>query len=210
MFRIRRIYDSSLQTNREAINQVKEILHDQFPGLHKDDIGKINDQLVDPLKHRFRSILLVAEDSRRQVRGFALLMHATDLNFSYLDFISAARLATGRGIGSALYDKVREEALELGMIGVFFECLPDDPALCREKEVLKQNRARLRFYERYGARPIGNTAYETPLNEESDCPPYLVFDGLGRNKPLPRRPGQGNSPGNPGKKIRQYLPGILY
>ncbi len=186
MFRIRSIYDSSLPSNVEAIEQVKRILHDQFPGLDENDIAKINDQLVNPLKHRFRTILFVADDSSRRVKGFALLMHATDLNFCYLDFISAARFVTGRGIGSALYDKIREEALALGTIGIFFECLPDDPALCRDREVLKQNASRLRFYERYGIRPVNNTAYETPVREGDDCPPYLMFDGLGQGKPLPR------------------------
>jgi acetoin utilization deacetylase AcuC-like enzyme/GNAT superfamily N-acetyltransferase len=186
MFRIRRIYDSSLPSSIEAIEQVKKILRDQFSGLDENDIAKINDQLVNPLKHRFRSILFVADDSSRRVKGFALLMHATDMNFCYLDFISAARFVTGRGIGSALYDKVREETLALGAIGLFFECLPDDPALCRDREVLRQNASRLRFYERYGVRPVSNTAYETPVREGGDCPPYLMFDGLGLDKPLPR------------------------
>ncbi|MBN2243984.1 MAG: histone deacetylase family protein [Acidobacteria bacterium] len=186
MFRIRRIYDSSLPSSIDAIEQVKKILHDQFPGVDEKDIAKINDQLVNPLKHRFRSILFVADDSSRRVKGFALLMHAADLDFCYLDFISAARFVTGRGIGSALYDKVREEALALGAVGIFFECLPDDPALCRDGQVLKQNASRLRFYERYGVRPVCNTAYETPVREGGDCPPYLMFDGLGLGRPLSR------------------------
>ena len=44
--------------------------------------------------------------------------------------------------------------------------------------------ARLRFYERYGAYPIINTAYETPLKSEEDNPPYLVFDNLGQGTEL--------------------------
>lgn len=184
MFRIRRIYEATLPANLETIGQVQAILRDQFPGVAEEDIAKIKDQLANPLKHRFRTILYVADDSGRRVKGFALLMHATDLNFCYLDYISAARFITGRGIGSALYDKVREEAHALGTMGVFFECLPDDPALCRDPEVLKQNASRLKFYERYGVRPICNTAYETPVTEGGDCPPYLMFDGLGTGKPL--------------------------
>ncbi|MCJ7594801.1 MAG: histone deacetylase family protein, partial [Desulfobacterales bacterium] len=53
--------------------------------------------------------------------------------------------------------------------------------------VLKQNVARLRFYERYGALPIVKTAYETPLKPEYDCPPYLVYDNLGQTGGLPRQ-----------------------
>ncbi len=64
--------------------------------------------------------------------------------------------------------------------------MPDHPALCASPEVPKQNASRLRFYERYGARPIVNTAYETPLTPESRDPPYLVFDDLGRSIALPR------------------------
>ena len=61
------------------------------------------------------------------------------------------------------------------------ECLPDDDKLCIDKSGIKQNRARLSFYERYGARPIIGTKYETPVNPGDDCPPYLVFDDLGND-----------------------------
>ncbi|MBE0617060.1 MAG: histone deacetylase family protein [Proteobacteria bacterium] len=185
MFAIRRVYDCSIPSDQDAVAQVQEILRTQFPLLDGEDIRKISEQLQDPLKFRFRAILFVAADGR-QVKGFALVLHAPDLQFCYLDFISAAQKRTGGGLGSILYERVREEALRLGCIGLFFECLPDDPALCLDPEVLKQNAARLRFYERYGARPIANTKYETPLKPEGDCPPYLVFDNLGRGSRLSR------------------------
>jgi acetoin utilization deacetylase AcuC-like enzyme len=186
MFRIRRVFDDVLPVNREAMNQVQAILRDQFPALAPADIDKIPDLLRNPIKHRFRAILFVAEDGRGTVKGFALLSHDPGLNFCYLDYISAAPGVTGGGIGGALYGCLREEALSLGVRGIFFECLPDDPALCRDPELLAQNRARLRFYEPYGARPIAGTAYETPLKPQEDNPPYLVFDDLGRNLPLER------------------------
>ena len=181
MFRIRQIYDSSLPINRDAIAQAQQILRSQFNALPEEDINKLPDQLNDPLHYRFRSILLVADDSKGNIKGFALLMHAPDLNFCYLDFISAAKHTTGRGIGSILYEAVREQALQLNILGLFFECLPDEPVLCKDPATLDQNIARLRFYERYGATPIINTAYETPVNPGDDCPPYLVFDDLGQN-----------------------------
>ena len=71
-------------------------------------------------------------------------------------------------------------------LGVFFECLPDDPGLCRDPEVCRQNVSRLRFYEHFGAVPIVGTGYETPVKPDDDNPPYLVFDGLGRQAPLRR------------------------
>jgi len=186
MFRIRRIFDDTTPTNIEALKQVRTILREQFPALDESDIEKIPDLLRNPLKHRFRAILYVVEDHRATVNGFALVSHDSQLRFFYLDYISAAAQATGGGIGGALYERLREEALLLDCRGIFFECLPDDPVLCRDPEILRQNESRLKFYEQYGARPIIGTAYETPVKEGGDNPPYLVFDDLGRNLLLSR------------------------
>ena len=187
MFRIRRIYDAVLPVNQQAISQVQEILKSQFPDLDRKDIKKLPDQLTNPLKYRFRSILSVAEGSKGDIKGFALLLHAPDLNFCYLEYISAAKKMTGRGIGGALYERIRNEARALGVIGIFMECLPDDALLCRDAAVLSQNKARLKFYEHYGARPISGSAYETPVKSGDDNPPYLVFDGLGETTTLPQQ-----------------------
>jgi len=187
MFRIRRVFDDSFPVNREAVSQVQQILRDQFPQLAKYDVDKIPELLLNPLKHRFRSIVYVAEDPHGMIKGFALLSHDAQLKFCYLDYISAAKNITGGGIGGALYEYVREEALSLGVYGIFFECLPDDPQLCKDPEILKQNRARLKFYESYQAYPIVGTAYETPVKpEDADNPPYLVCDPLGQEQPLPK------------------------
>ena len=190
MFRIRRIYDDTLPINKDAIAQIEQILRQQFNDLSEAEIKILPEQLRNPLKYRFRSILFVADDNKGRVKGFALLYHVVDLNFCYLDFLSAAPQRTGGGIGGALYENVREASLHFSGEGLFFECLPDDPKLCSDPNVLKQNIARLRFYERYGARPVCNTAYETPLKPEDDCPPYLVWDDLGTNKSLRREKAQ--------------------
>jgi len=186
VFRIRRVFDDTLAIDRAAVQEVERILRQQFGALAPEEIASLPAKLADPLKHRFRSVLFVADDMRYQVKGFALLQHAPDLAFCFLDYISVDPKATAGGIGGALYQRVREEARSMGAIGIFMECLPDDPRLCANDRILRQNLARLRFYEPYGARPIVNTAYETPLTPASDCPPYLVFDGLGRGKPLRR------------------------
>jgi acetoin utilization deacetylase AcuC-like enzyme/GNAT superfamily N-acetyltransferase len=191
MFRIRRIHDDTAPADKQVLTQVESILRSQFPGLEEEDFHKLAGQLRDPLRHRFRSVLFVAEDARSQLKGFALLMYAPDLHFAYLDFISAAPGRTGGGVGGALYDRVREEARALDVVGLFFECLPDDPSLSSDPEIRAQNASRLRFYERYGAFPIANTAYETPVTPGSDNPPYLVFDDLGSGEPLPRDTARG-------------------
>jgi acetoin utilization deacetylase AcuC-like enzyme len=187
MFRIHKIFDVTTPTNRQLLSQVQAMLRVQFDGLSEKDIAKLPSQLANPMKFRFRSILLVAEDGNAFVRGFAMLQHAPDLNFCYLDYICAGRGDTGGGIGGALYSRAREEAFQLGVIGIFMECLPDAPELSPNPDIRKQNIARLRFYERFGARPLHNTAYETPLSEDSADPPYLVYDDLGQHeRPLRR------------------------
>jgi acetoin utilization deacetylase AcuC-like enzyme len=187
MFRIHKIFDVTTPSNRQLLSQVQAMLRVQFEGLSEKDIAKLPSQLANPLKFRFRSILLVAEDGQTTVRGFAMLQHAPDLKFCYLDYICAGRGDTGGGIGGALYARARDEAYQLGVVGIFMECLPDTPELSPDPAIRKQNVARLRFYERYGARPLANTAYETPLTENISDPPYLVYDDLGQHeRPLRR------------------------
>jgi acetoin utilization deacetylase AcuC-like enzyme/GNAT superfamily N-acetyltransferase len=184
MFRIVRIFDDIIPTDRDAIAQVQSILRQEFKLVPTEEIDKLRDKLRNPLRYRLRHIIHVAEGHLRRVKGFSIMAHAPDLKFCFLDYISAATGMTGRGIGGALYEQLREEARSLGVIGLFFECLPDDPKLCPNPELLKENAARLRFYERYGARPIINTEYETPLKAGEPCAPYLAFDDLGQKKPL--------------------------
>ncbi|MFZ3048907.1 MAG: acetylpolyamine amidohydrolase [Desulfatirhabdiaceae bacterium] len=184
MIRIRRVSDNTTRVNREVLQQVQDILKEQFPSLTSLDIEKIPDLLMNPMKHHFRFILYVLEGFRGTVKAFALISHEPHLKFCYLDYISTARHAVDGGFGGALYETVREQAISLGATGLFFECLPDDPELCKDPAMLRQNKARLRFYEQYGARPIINTAYETSVTLGDDNPPYLVLDDLGLGKPL--------------------------
>ncbi|MEJ2038178.1 MAG: GNAT family N-acetyltransferase [Desulfosarcinaceae bacterium] len=160
MLKIRRIYDDVLPVNREILKQVQQILRTRFQEVTEDEIALIGEKLRNPFKQRFRTILLVAENLRRRVLGFAMLLHEPEIKFCYLDWIALAKGTTGGGLGSALYDRVRIEASGLNALGLFFECLPDDPQECPEEGLIRENRSRLRFYERYGARPIINTGYD--------------------------------------------------
>ena len=180
MFRIRGIFGDHLPSSQSALTQVQAILRSQFPQLREEVVREIPERLRNPMKFKFRSSLFVAEGAKFQVKGFALVAHDPELNFCYLDYLATARSMPDRGIGGAIYERVRQEALLLQAVGLFFECLPDDPLLCSDSVVLKQNAARLRFYERYGARPVTNTAYETPITPQSANPPFLMFDGLGQ------------------------------
>jgi acetoin utilization deacetylase AcuC-like enzyme len=56
---------------------------------------------------------------------------------------------------------------------------PDDPALEPDPARRRENRARITFYERYGARVIAGTDYEKTRPGREQGEPYLVFDPLG-------------------------------
>ncbi len=181
VFKIRKITDTYLPSNVTAVKQVFDILRIHFPTVSEEKISDILEQMKDPLKYRFSTMIFVAEDGRSNVKGFAIMFFMPDKNFCFLDYIAVTPGRISSGVGGAIYERIREEAQMLKSIGIFMECLPDDEKLCVDKSGIKQNKARLAFYERYGARPIIGTKYETPVNPEDDCPPYLVFDDLGND-----------------------------
>ena len=186
MFRIRRIYDDVLPVNKEAIPQVQEIFRQHFSAVRPEEVEGLVEKLRNPFKQQYRSVLFVAERQRMRVMGFGFLMHQPELDFCYLDFIAAASDMTGRGIGGALYHRLRQEAKSLGVRGLFCECLPDDPEECEDANQLAENIARLRFYERFDVRPIVGTSYQMPIQPGERGMPFLMFDGLDRREPLRR------------------------
>lgn len=185
VFRIRRLGEIVTDADRRDLTLVLKTLQDRLPGIPKAEIDAIPDRLRDPFGHGFRALLFLAEDLRGTHRGFALILHAPDQRFAYLDYLAVTRARGSSGIGGALYEHVRDAVRELGCIGLFFECLPDDPAACSQPEYARSNAARLRFYERFGARPIVGTDYERPLRPGQRDMPHLVFDDLGSGRPLP-------------------------
>lgn len=178
MFRIRRVHDDVARRDAETIGEVQAILRSQFSWLSEVEVMELSERLRNPVTAKFRSLLLVAEH-RTSTAGFALLMIAPDLRFAFLDLISTAKSQTGRGLGTLLYERVREESRLLGAEGLYFECLPDSPEAVSNPADLPANQARLRFYESFGARPIIRTAYETPVNPGDTDLPHLVLDDLG-------------------------------
>jgi acetoin utilization deacetylase AcuC-like enzyme/GNAT superfamily N-acetyltransferase len=184
MFRIRKLYDTVSNANRDTVAQVLDILRVQFPKARKEDFEKIPQQLHDPITYRYRSILFVAENGKGKVRGFAMLLHLPDIQIGCLELISAAPGRTGGGVGGILYEQVREEALFLKLKGLFFECSVDEPEVITDPVLLAQNRARMKFYERLGVRPIMNTVYASPLNPGDQDLYYLMLDDLGRKAPM--------------------------
>jgi acetoin utilization deacetylase AcuC-like enzyme/GNAT superfamily N-acetyltransferase len=183
MIRIHRIYSSVAPDDRLRIEQVQTIFRSNFAYV-QDYADQIPDLLDRPFKHRSRAMLLVSETTGRRVTGFSLFLHFPEINSSFLDFIAAASGHQGGGVGGALFEATREQLQALGSRGLYLEALPDDPALVASAEALAQNRRTLRFYERYGVRPIVGTEYDRATRGLQAG--YLLFDGLGRSEPLGR------------------------
>ena len=189
MFRIRRIYDDVLPANKQSIREVQQIFAEQFAAAPPEDAANLEERLRNPFRSRFNTILHVAENARGRVLGFAIALHEPVIHFCWLDYIATAKGIVGRGVGAAIYEHVRDETLGLAASGLFFESLPDEPARCRDPKICRQNAARLRFYETYGARPIIGTEYEAPLpGGSADNTPHLMFDGLYREPVLALNP----------------------
>ncbi len=187
MFSIRRIHDPDSPRNRAAVEAVQALLKSRFPDIRHEEISGLPDKLLNPFLQRFLAVLYVAERPRTyRVDGFALVLREPTLKFSYLDFIASATNTWG-GVGNALYERVRDDARAGGAKGLFFECLPDERGACSDARLHAENAARLRFYERWNARPIVGTDYERPVNPGDDCMPHLVCDTLGNDGALRKR-----------------------
>jgi len=187
MFRIRRILDDVTPFDRRLIAEVQKILRAQFVGGTPDaDAEALPKLLRAPPGTPYRAVLLVADDLQGRARGFALAWHFPAARFVFLDYLAAGRRLTGGGIGGALYEALREEAVAVGAIGIFFECAPDVRAECASEAEYRANVARLRFYERYGARVVEGTNFRLPLPAGATGMPHLVVDLLGREAPLRR------------------------
>ncbi|MCB9706785.1 MAG: histone deacetylase family protein [Myxococcales bacterium] len=187
MFSIQRLADLAAPRDRSRLEQVQELFRAAFP-----DVAEYADTLASQLRRahrkRYQLVLMTFEDGRGRVRGFALAHYHSDLAFAYLDYIvGSTSAAAGGGRGGALYEALQETVKGLGARDLFMDVPPDDPEKVADPARLKGNRARLRFYERHGARPIIGTEYDgpPPLGQDYD-PPFLVYDPLGSEEPLSR------------------------
>jgi acetoin utilization deacetylase AcuC-like enzyme/GNAT superfamily N-acetyltransferase len=197
MIRFRRLFDTATELDRRHLEGVQRIFRAAFPydPSYAERIGSL---LARRAELDFDPVILVAEDAQQQAIGFALIFFFPELKYGYLDYIASDPGRRERGIGDALYEATRELMLNRDARGLFLDVPPDEPALLKDRERLPVNRKRLRFYERYGARPIVGTSYETtvtPANEGYFT--FLVFDALDRPAALRR------------SDLRKVIPRIL-
>ena len=191
------IFDADLEPRRMA--EVQRIFRSYFGTAYANYAETIPDLLRRQSELGLRTILITAEDPRRrQVVAFALALHYLDINATLLDFIVVDPTVRQRGIGGALYEALREYLQRLRTTGLYLEVRPDTADLEPDPARRRENRARIRFYERYGARVIAGTAYEQQRPGRAEGEPYLMFDSLG----TPRLPA--------GAEVRAMISTILH
>jgi len=171
------IPDRKTVANKKAIKSVQEILKAQFPGLEDEFIGNLPMNIFGGKKQGVSYRLFVSRSPKTGINGFMIYSFFPRYNFYYLDNMAAAPGRTGQGIGGGLYGFLRQEAKRNDALGIFYECISDNPATASRPEINRNNQARLKFYERYGARPIANNLYHLKVKDSGNSA-LLVFDPL--------------------------------
>lgn len=186
MIRFHRVVDPSRPVEWRRLTAAQNIYQRAFPG-YPQYAERIAHLVRSPHKRDFEPILLVAEGAKARVRAFSLSFYFPDLRAAYLDYLASDPGRRARGLGGAVYEATREMLVVKGAQGMFFDVLTDDPNLINKTQDLRKNIRTLRFYERFGARPIAGTLYESLVTAANrGWLTYLVYDPLGRSAPLSR------------------------
>ena len=168
------------ERSMRTIEQIQKILSGQFPTARVKDIQEIPDRLENPKFYGYQTSVLAARNNNNEVCGFAILLNFTQPHFSWLEYIAVAPGLNGTGIGSELYHQAQCETLKSEQKAIFFECCVDDAELIDNLITLSQNRARMKFYEKHGARPILHNDYPKPAFPGDQDLYYLMYDSLGK------------------------------
>jgi acetoin utilization deacetylase AcuC-like enzyme/ribosomal protein S18 acetylase RimI-like enzyme len=183
MFRISHIIGVHRQHDRRCLEEIRELFEAAFPD-YASDPEYIPRKLNEQAARGIPAILLAAHGDGDRVIGFALADYFASIDYAYLDFIVTGAERRGRGQGGALYEALREDMIARGAKGLFFEVPTDDPKQVAGSAILRANKARLRFYERYGARPVMGTLYDQPIRPGNPPEPRLLYDSLYATAPL--------------------------
>lgn len=185
MFRISYVIGTHREADRRSLAEIDRLFAAAFPEVADDPNYSIARKLDDQTSRGTPCILLAAHGSNDRIAGFALADIYETLGYAYLDFIVTEADQRGRGLGGALFEALREELIIRGTTGLFLEVPTDDPSQVATAADLKSNKSRLRFYERYGARPILGTLYDQPIRPGNPPEPRLLYDPLESTEPLP-------------------------
>jgi acetoin utilization deacetylase AcuC-like enzyme/GNAT superfamily N-acetyltransferase len=183
MFRISHVLGAHRQYDRRRLAEIQALFATAFPDLGREG-NYVAEKLSSAGARGYPTILLVAHGPGDRVIGFALADYFESIGYAYLDFIVTEARRRGRGLGGALYEALREDLIARGASGLLLEAPTDDPAQVTDPAHLRANRARLRFYERYGALPIVGTLYDQPIRPGVKAEPRLLYDPLASDSHL--------------------------
>lgn len=187
MFRIRRVHDAVSPQNQLALSSVLHIYQEAF-SYYPQYATRIAEFLKFTSEQEFEVVLLVAEGRKDRILGFALSFYFPRQRYGYLDYILASPKRNTRGYGTALYEATCEYLLQRKGKGLFMDVPTDEVDLLVDKSELRVNQRRLAFYERFGARPMINSLYESTWNKANQgFFTYLVYDDLEHGKNPSRR-----------------------
>lgn len=186
MIRFRRIHDLSSEGDRLAFDEARYLFREAFP--HEPEAIERIERLVRKRGEiGFEPLLLLSEDRRARVTGLSFVFYFSAIRFGYLQYIASDPKRSARGIGGALYEATRELLIAKRALGLFLDVPPDDPAKLDDQVRLQVNRARIRFYERYGVRVIEGSDWDRKPNpRNAHCLTMLMYDPLGRGPRLDR------------------------
>lgn len=169
------------------LDGIKDVFNKAFP-FNPEYLLKIEAYTRGVYPPETECILLAAIDGKDHVCGFTLTFFFAKIKVMYLDYIASDPGRASRGVGGALYETAKDDAIKRGAKHFFLDSLPDQAGANVEQSLLKDNKKRMAFYERLGARPIIGTLYEhtiTPANlGDPNC---LLYDNLGNSAPLSKR-----------------------
>ena len=186
MIRFRQIHDLTGDADQRRFAEAVDVFRAAFP-FEAEGIEQIRDMLLHREQHGFDPVLLVSTDKLDQVTGIAFVYYFSDLRCGYLQYIASDPRKPARGIGTALYEALRETLGARGARGLFLDVPPGDPAKLMDKSRLAINRRRLRLYARYGVYEVAGTHWDSHANPRNDgYLTTLLFDPLGRQGRLER------------------------
>ena len=169
------------QADLRRLDKVTEFFLHEFPS-GPQYMEAIREKLLQPLRIDYALTLVVAETASGEVRGFGVYDHFPDVGLSYLEYLVAGPRMRSQGIGGGIYEAMRERLTYDGSDGLLFEVNADDEEL--PDEIRRGNAATLRFYEKYGARPLEGVRFDYPPFTEERPRLLVVYDDLGGGKTL--------------------------
>jgi acetoin utilization deacetylase AcuC-like enzyme/GNAT superfamily N-acetyltransferase len=187
MIRFRRLFELTSDVDLRRFAEASELFRAGFP-FEAEAIDRIAHMLNNRQSIGFDPIFLLATDGRDRITGLAFVYYFPDLDYGYLQYIASDPRRPARGIGTALYEALRELLAARGARGMFLDVPPVEPDKVDDKSRLPANRKRMRFYARYDAHKVAGTLWDVEANPRNEgFLTTLLYDPLGRRPHLQRR-----------------------